>query len=82
MEFDEVRGTILDILEDLHGDVDYASEENLVDDKVLDSFDMVSLASELGDEFDVKISARDFTADNFNSLDAMARMVMRPMDES
>jgi acyl carrier protein len=81
MGFDKIREIILGMLQELHEDVDYDSEEKLVDSKVLDSFDLVSLVTELGDEFDVDITARDFIAENFNSLDALTRMVMRLADE-
>jgi acyl carrier protein len=48
---------------------------------VLDSFDLVTLATELSDEFDVDISAKDFVADNFNSLDTQADMIARLLEE-
>ena len=48
METEEVRESILDILQELHEDVDFENEEKLVDDKILDSFDLVTLVAELG----------------------------------
>ena len=67
METEEVKESILDILQELHEDVDFENEEQLVDDKILDSFDLVTLVAELGEEFDVEITAKDF--ENFcNSL--------------
>lgn len=68
METDEIREGILAILEELHADVDFASEEQLVDGKILDSFDLVTRVTELSEEFDVEITARDFVAENFNSV--------------
>lgn len=81
METDEIREGILGILEELHADVDFASEEQLVDDKILDSFDLVTLVTELGEEFDVEITARDFVAENFNSVERLTAMIVRLMDE-
>lgn len=77
----EIREKLLEILTGLHEDVDFESEYALVDDKVLDSFDLVSLAGEIGEEFDVEITAREFVADNFNSLDHMTKMVQNLMEE-
>lgn len=77
----EIREKLLEILTGLHEDVDFESEHALVDDKVLDSFDLVSLAGEIGEEFDVEITAREFVADNFNSLDHMTKMVQHLMEE-
>jgi acyl carrier protein len=48
---------------------------------VLDSFDLVTLVTELSDEFDVEITAKDFVAENFNSLETLAQMIVRLLDE-
>ena len=52
MERTEIRESILDILQDINEDVDYESENKLMADEVLDSFDLITLASEIGEEFD------------------------------
>ena len=76
-----VRETILQILQELHEDIDFEKEENLVDDKILDSFDLVTLVAELGEEFDVNITAKDFVEENFNSADRLTKMILRLMEE-
>ena len=38
-----MRDTILEILEELRPDVDFVNETKLIDDKILESFDIVSL---------------------------------------
>lgn len=73
--------TILEILEELHSDIDFMSEDKLVDNKVLDSFDLVTLVSELSDAFDIEITAKDFVPENFNSVKSMYAMVERLMEE-
>ena len=67
----ETREIILDILQEMHEDIDYEKEKALVTDKILDSFDLVSLVSELTDAFDIEITAKDFVEENFNSLDTL-----------
>jgi acyl carrier protein len=81
MQTEEMRESILAILEELHADVDFECEEKLVDDKILDSFDLVTLVTELSEEFDVEITARDFVAENFNSVERLTAMIVRLMDE-
>lgn len=81
MDRDEIRDEILELLQELHEDIDFEAETKMVDDKVLDSFDLVSLVTELGDAFDVEITARDFVAENFNSVDSLADMIVRLIDE-
>lgn len=77
----EIRERILELLQEMHEDIDFEQEKALVDDKVLDSFDLVTLVTELGEEFDVDITARDFIAENFNSVDALTTMIVRLMNE-
>ena len=77
----EIRERILELLQEMHEDIDFEQEKALVDDKVLDSFDLVTLVTELGEEFDVDITARDFIAENFNSVDALSTMIVRLMNE-
>lgn len=72
---------LLDILGQIRSDIDYESEKALVDDGILDSFDIVSIVSELSMEYDIDISIDDMTAENFNSAEAMYEMISRIQDE-
>ena len=72
---------LLDILGQIRSDIDYESEKALVDDGILDSFDIVSIVSELSMEYDIDISIDDMTAENFNSTEAMFEMISRIQDE-
>lgn len=78
---EEIREVIQEMLQELHEEVDFDKEKKLVDDKILDSFDLVTLVAELGEEFDVEITAKDFIEENFNSLDALTKMIARLLDE-
>lgn len=72
---------LLEILHQIRDDIDFADEKALVDDGVLDSFDIVSIVSELSMEYDIDISIDDMMAENFNSAKAMYEMVLRIQDE-
>lgn len=72
---------LLEILNDLHPDVDYETCTTLIDSKILDSFDIVTLISEIHEEFDVVIGAADIVPENFNSAQALWELVERLMDE-
>jgi len=73
--------TILEILRGLHPDIDFESCDSLVDDKIIDSFDIVSIISDLNDEFDITIPAEEIVPENFNSAKAIYAMVERLMEE-
>ena len=49
--------TLLEILQDLHPEVDFETEEHLIDNKILNSFDIVTIVAEIDSEFDVAIPA-------------------------
>lgn len=53
----------------------------LLDEHTLDSLSMITLVSELEDEFDVEISARDIVPENFETVGAIAELIERLEDE-
>lgn len=72
---------LLEILSDLHPDVDFETCDSLIDDKILDSFDIVSIIAEVNDRFDVTISAEKITPENFNSAEALYALIQELEDE-
>ena len=72
---------IIAILKDLHPDVDFEHCDALIDDGILDSFDIVSVIAEISQEFDVKIGAEHIVPENFNSARALWELVSRLEDE-
>ena len=72
---------LLEILEDLHPEVDFETATDLVDGGILDSFDIVSLISEINETFDVTIGAAELTPENFNSAEAMLELIEKLQDE-
>lgn len=69
--------TLMNILEEIDGSIDWKSEKRLVDDRILDSFAVISLISELEDYFDIEIDAAEIIPENLNSIDAIWKMVQR-----
>ena len=72
---------LLAILKDLHSEVDYDTCDTLIDDKILDSIDIVSLVAEISDTFDVAIPAEELLPENFNSAAALWELIQR-LDEA
>ena len=69
--------TLLEILTELHPEVDFNSCDTLVDDGILDSFDIISIISEINSEFDVAVPAEEIVPDNFNSAESIWEMIQR-----
>ena len=72
---------LIEILEDIHPDVDYETCTDLIDGPILDSLSIISLVAELEDEFDITIPAVDIIPANFNSAAAMWKMIERLSEE-
>lgn len=75
-----MKEKILEILNDINDDIDYENETSLIDEGLLDSFDIVSLVSELNSCFDINITVVDLVPENFNTLSAMTALVERLSD--
>lgn len=71
---------LLAILEELHPDFDFENNERLIDDKVLDSFDIIALVAEIDSEMDVTIPAEEIIPENFNSAKALYALIQRLSD--
>lgn len=72
---------LLEILEGLHPDVDFEQETALIEGGVLDSFDIVTLISEISETFDVTISAEYILPENFNSAQALYALIQKLEEE-
>ena len=73
---------LLSILTEMHPDVDFETEEHLIDDMILDSMDIVSLITEISEAYDVTVTARDIVPENFNSAKALYALIQRLEDEA
>ena len=56
-------------------DVDFENETALIDDGILDSFDVVSIISELDDAFGVQVRITELDPENFNSAESIWKLV-------
>ena len=72
---------IIEILEQIKPGVDFNTEENLIEEEILDSFDIVTLVAKLNDEFDIEISPADLIPENFNSSKKIYELVQKLEDE-
>ncbi|MDR3310565.1 MAG: phosphopantetheine-binding protein [Oscillospiraceae bacterium] len=68
---------LLEILKSLHPRVDFANETGLVDRGILDSFDVIALVGEMNDLFGVEVDLEYLEPENFNTVDAMAKLLRK-----
>ena len=66
---------LLEILKEIRPDVNFENETELIDDGILDSFDVVSIISEIDDAFGVQIRINELDPENFNSAEAIWNLI-------
>ena len=68
---------IYDILAELRQEFDYHSSSDFIADGMLDSFDIITLVTELEEGFGILIDALDIVPENFCSAEAIAGVVSK-----
>lgn len=68
---------LLELLKGVRPDVDFENETALIEDGILDSFDVVSIISEIDDVFGVQIRINELDPENFNSVEAIWNLVQK-----
>ena len=72
---------LIKILENVKPGVDFEKEKNLIEEEVLDSFDIVNLVTRINDEFDVEITPSDLIPENFESAEAIYKLILKLQEE-
>ena len=72
---------LLEILNDINDEVDYDTEDNLIDGKVFDSFSIITLIGEICETFDIEIGPEYMVNENFNSAANMWAMIQTILEE-
>lgn len=72
-----MKQEILTLLQEVLPQIDFTSSDTLVDEGILDSLSLVTMIGELSVEYDIVIPYDEIVPENFNSLDAIAKLVER-----
>ena len=72
---------LLEILNDLNPDIDYETEDKLIDNKCYDSFKIITLISMISETFDIELGPEHLIPENFNSARAMWDMIRRIQED-
>lgn len=66
---------LLKIMEEVRPDVDFTNEERLVDKGIIDSFDIITMVSMIGEQYGVEIGVKNLIPGNFNSVNALFSLI-------
>lgn len=72
---------LLSILKGICPKVDFVNEKKLIDDGILDSFDIISIVNELNEHYDIEIDVDDLEPENFNTVEAMLELIEKLSNE-
>ncbi|MDO4197510.1 MAG: phosphopantetheine-binding protein [Erysipelotrichaceae bacterium] len=72
---------LIEILKGVCPFVDFEKEESIIEDHLIDSFDIISIIVELNDAYGVEISAEDITPENFNSAKSILELVEKAKEQ-
>lgn len=68
---------LIEIMKSIRPDVDFETATDLIDGEILDSFDIISIVSEVNDAFGVEINVDDLLPENFNSAEALYELIQK-----
>lgn len=72
---------VIEILESVKPGIDYSKENKLIDDGILESFDIITIIAKLSDEFDIEFTVNEVIPENFNSAEALYNIVCKLGEE-
>ena len=72
---------LMEILKDVRCDIDFENCGALIDDDILDSFDIVTIIGEINETFDIDINVEDLLPENFNTPEAMMALIIKLQEE-
>lgn len=72
---------LMAILNDARPDLDFEKEDKLIDDEILDSFDIITIVGEINSVFDININVGDLLPENFNSAKAIWQIIQKYLQE-
>ena len=68
---------IKNILSELHPEVDFDAPHHLIDERILDSMDVVTLVGEIDEAYGVRIPVEELIPENFASVEAIYKLIER-----
>lgn len=75
-----MKDKVIEILMDLVPDFEYSDDVKLLDDGILDSFDIVNLVLEINEEFGVEIGVEDVSEENFETVDLICELIKEKLE--
>ena len=72
-----MREQIIRILTELRPEFDFSQKVDFIEEGMLDSFDIVSLVSELDATYGISIDGMDILPENFATVESIERLLIK-----
>ena len=72
-----MKDRIIKILNEVRPEFDFGMETNFISNGMLDSFDLVTLVTELDESFGISIDGTDILPENFQSAEAIEALLKK-----
>ena len=69
--------TVLEVLKGIRPEFDFTTSEDFIADGMLDSFDVVTLISELDQSYGISIAGTDILPENVRSIAAITQLLRK-----
>jgi acyl carrier protein len=70
-----MKTKIINILTEIRPEFDFTGDLNFIEQGMLDSFDIVSLVSDLDSTFQISIKGTEITPENFSSVSRIVHLL-------
>ena len=68
---------LMRILGDLHPEVNFGGKEKLIEGGILNSLDIVSIVTDINDQYGIAIDAGDIVKENFETPEEIKALIVR-----
>ena len=75
-----MKDKLMEILTEVKPGFEFEGKTGLVNNGDLDSFDIITLVSELNDTFDIDIPVEEIVTENFDSVETILALVQKLSD--
>lgn len=72
-----MKSKIVEILNEIRPEFDFGIETNFISQAMLDSFDLITLVTELDEAFDISIDGTDILPENFETIEAIEALLKK-----
>ena len=68
---------IIEILQSIRPEENFSDSDNFIEDGLLDSFDLITLVTELDKTFSISIDGVDIIPENFKSIESIRQLLQK-----